>query len=1199
MSIMTISASTVAQQTKLRLNVSNATILEVFEKIEQQSDFGFVFKASELNLGRRYSIDKTGVTLPEVLDEIFSNGEVNYRIIDNSVIILKNKSSRGIIQQQTQTVNGKVTDMKGEPIPGVNVYEKDNPQHGVITGVDGSYMIEVTSSENVLVFSFIGFESQEINVAGRSVIDIFLMEESTGLDEVVVTALGIKKQTKALGYSVTEVKGDDLNTAKEANVLNSLSGKVAGVQINTTANGIGASSRVVIRGNSSFGGNNQPLYVIDGIPIRSSSSDVAYGDEYTGDAGADAGNDHAANINPEDIASVSVLKGPSAAALYGSRAANGVIVITTKSGTSKQGLGVTINSNTMFEQAYLFPRYQNVYGAGRGGAISGKRWNLDPELAYADDNGIEINRLGDDKSWGAQMNGQTYRQWDSYYTIGKYSPNPDFAKDFYRTGITTSNSISVDGGNDKTTARLSLTHLGNKGIVPTSEQDRTTVTLRATSKIAEKLTLDGRFTYVNQKVHNRTISAGRESIPWILNMLPRSISNTFLEDDTNPAYDPNTWPPEGINDYVISQERRDPANPAYRGYWDPLGAKAPWVGNPYWLLNNHTNDDERHNYTGFVSLKYDIIEGLSAMVRVGLDQSSVFTNYKYKSKGSSSYEGHYSEKTQFHSDLNADFLLSYNKQITEALSLAANFGGNHYQSTYRKTDVTASRFIIPDFFAFNNFNDISYGNLEKSEKEVNSFYFAGQVGYKNVAFVDFTGRNDWSSTLPADNRSFFYPSIAGSFVFSDAFDIKNEIFSFGKVRASWAQVGNGTDPYRLVPGIDTGRFGSLLTIGLDGTIPLSNLKPEITTSVEVGTDLRFFSNRLGLDFTWYKSNTVNQIVPVGVSPSTGFAKRIVNAGDIENRGIELLLSITPIERSNFTWDASINFTKNTSEVKEVLSDEDVNFVNIGSVNLSGGNGIEFRAEKGQPYGVIYGRKFKRNSEGLVVVDAKGIPLATDQVFIGDANPDWMAGVRNSFRYKGFTLDCLIDIRKGGIIINNTARTMARAGTHQSSIAGREDFYNSPEFLALTSGSARSSLPGSMHGGINTWINNNAVVQDDNLPKDANGNQIGGDINGYYANPRIYHEKVFKSGIVEPFVEDASYVKLRELSLSYSIPKSALKKLPFKGASIGFVGRNLFIFHRNTKDFDPESNVSSGNGQGLEGNSLPGTRRYGFNIKLEL
>jgi len=1049
------------------------------------------------------------------------------------------------------------------------------------------------------VFSFIGYQPKEVRFNSQRIINVVLKEDAAKLAEVVITALGIKKEKKALGYAVTEISGADFNDVKATNVLNSLSGKVAGVQINTTANGVGSSSRVVIRGNSSFGGNNQPLYVIDGIPMRSSSSDVAYGDEF-GSSGVDTGNDHSANINPEDIESMSVLKGPSAAALYGSRAANGVILITTKSGKIGQGLGVTINSNTMVEEAYIFPQYQNKYGAGRGGSISGKRWDLNPELAYEDANGIEINRVGDDKSWGAQLNGQTYRQWDSYYTIGKYAATPNFAKNFYRMGTTLSNSVSINGGTEKTKVRASFTNLKNEGIVPNSKQNRSTVTLRMSTEIADKLTLDGKITYVNQIVDNRTVSAGRSSIPWILNMMPRSISNSFLKDYLNPAYDPAAWPPAGITAFNISKERRDPSNPAYLGLWDPLGPKAPWVGNPYWMVNNHTNQDERNNYTGFASLKYKITDALTAMVRVGLDQSMVFANSK-KAKGALrlNYEGSYSESTDFRSDLNADFLVSYNKELSEDVSVTMNLGGNHFRSESRSTSVSASRFIIPDFFAVNNFEDISRGNLYRSQMDVNSIYFAGQVGYKNLAFLDVTGRNDWSSTLPAANRSFFYPSVAGSFVFSDAFEIDRDFMRLGKLRASWAQVGNGTDPYRLAPGISTGRFGTQLTIGLDGTIPLADLKPEITTSIELGTDLSFFNNRFAIDFSWYKSNTVNQIVNVGVPESTGFTNRVVNAGDVQNKGIELLVSGTPVETDNFSWDTSINFTKNNSEVIEVLSDEDVNFVNIGFVNLSGGNGINFRAEKGQPYGVIYGRKFQRNNEGLVVVDSKGNPLGTEQVLIGNANPDWLAGITNSFRYKNFRMSFLIDIRKGGLIINNTARTMGRAGTHVNSIAGREAFYNSPEFLSLTNGSGRSSLPGSNFGGIPYWTNDNAVVQDQNLPTDASGKQIGGELNNFYASPRVYHENLFKSGIVEPFVEDASYVKLREVSLSYNLPQKSLKKLPFRNVSISIVGRNLFFFHKNTKDFDPESNVSSGNGQGLEGNALPGTRRYGFNLKLEL
>ena len=1202
-----VQANTYSQNTKITLDLENVTIENVLREIESLTEFKILYNDNEVDYKKRVDAKFKKQKISKILESIFSNTPIVFEVL-NKQIILKHGTDKKMLQSprinsikplpQQNEVKGAVKDQFGSPLPGVNIVEAGTT-NGTQTDFDGNYSINIEKGA-VLQFSYIGMITQSITIGDVNTVDVVLLESQEALDEVVVTALGIKREKKALGYAVTELKGDEFNDVKTNNVLNSFQGKVAGVQINTTSNGVGSSSRVVIRGNSSFGGNNQPLYVIDGIPLRSSSGDVSFGDEFVNiEEGRDLGNDHAANINPEDIESVSVLKGPAASALYGSRAANGVIVITTKKGSSGEGLGITINSSTTFEDAYVFPRFQNEYGGGRVGEISGKVWNLDPALDFVDNNGIPINRIDDDKNWGARLNGQPYRLWDSQYTLGTYSANPNFAKNFYNTGVNITNSISISGGNETTQVRGSFTNVDEQGIVPESSQKRSTVTLRLSSKIANKLTLDGRITYVNQKVHNRNYSSGLQSIPWIINHSQRNHTNAFLANTTNPAYDANAWPPAGISAFALAVERRDPLNPFRQGFYEGSGPRGPWTGNPYWLVKNLTNDDERNNYTGFVSLKYDITEGLSAMGRVGLDQSALFSNNKNAAGSRIGFLGSYSESTRFSSDLNADLSLAYNKDITDDVSLAVNVGARHFKSTFRNTNASGSQFIIPNFYAINNFKEIDDGNLEKSRSDLNTLYFSGQIGYKGYAFLDVSGTNDWSSSLPAANRSFFYPSVAGSFVFSEALQLNKNVLSFGKIRASWAEVGNGTDPYRLVSGIDTSRFGSLLSIGLDGTIPLANLKPEITSSIEFGTDLRFFKNRLGLDFSWYKSNTVNQIVNVGVPLSTGFDDRIVNAGDIENRGFEVLLTGTPIETKDFSWDASINFTKNKSEVIEVLSEENVNFVNIGFVNLSGGNGVNFRAEKGQPYGVLYGRKFLRNSDGLVVVDDRGNPLGTDQVYIGDPNPEWAAGISNSFKYKNFRLNVLVDVRKGGIIINNTARTMSRGGTNTLSLEGRDAFYNSPEFLALSTGSARSSLPGSFTGGVSTWVNNNAVLQNTSLPVDANGNQIGGEVNTFYASPRLYQENLFKSGIVEPFVEDASFVKLREVSLSYNLPKKALDKLPFSNVSFSLIGRNLFILHRNTKDFDPESNVSSGNGQGIEGNALPGTRRYGFNIKLEL
>lgn len=1101
-------------------------------------------------------------------------------------------STFSVSKSQGIEVSGKVTDSGGMGIPGVNVMKKGT-QDGVVSNDSGEYSIKANKGD-ILVFSFIGYKSSEVEVS-LATHNVVLESDMVEIDEVVVTALGIKKQKKALGYSVSELKGEGISSSKETNIINSISGKVAGVQISKSSTGVGSSSRIVIRGNNSFKGNNQPLFVVDGIPIDNSTmGQPTAGDEYDGDSGFDMGN-AAADINPEDIESISILKGANAAALYGSRAANGVVLITTKKGTARKGIGVSVTSSVMFEQAYLFPEFQNEYGKGRIGTIRGK---YGPDFVATD--GLDINRLGDDKTWGAKMEGQDYYKWDREFTKSKYESQPNMVEDFYELGKTFNNVVSLSGGNDKMTSFLSLGRMTNKGIIPTSELERTTINLRTTVQLSKKLSFDGKVTYISQEAHNRANASGGGSMAWLMNTMPRSVSIDDLKNYEYGPFDPAKIPaaiPESI------RGRRDPRTNS-RFYWWSEGSPvvASDVGsfmNPYWILHKRPNDDKKDQYQGFVSLTYKFTDWLSLMVRTGQDYYTISSSTKYSYYDKAGWEGRMSESEMTVKELNSDFLLSANKKITEKINLSGSFGGNTMKNERSHQGYSSNKFVIPNFFHPSNFKEGGLISKSKYEKRVNSLYATAQFGYDNFWFVDFAARNDWSSTLPSNNRSYFYPSVSSSIILNDILNLDKEIFSFVKLRGSWAQVGNDTDPYQLTPYYYTSKFNGEVSASINSTLPLANLKPEITTSYEFGADLRLWKGLANIDFTYYKSITKNQIVSTESPTSTGYSSRNMNAGEIQNSGVELMLTLNPIRNKDFDWSMSVNFAKNNSEVIDVLGDENIDFLNIATISGFGSYNAYVRAIKGKPYGALVGKKIQRNNEGLAILDAHGIPLATEDYHVmGNYNPDWTAGISNTLKYKNWSFNFLIDIKHGGEIFTRTGKTMNRAGTSKESVAGRDAFYNSPEFLALPDGKARSSLR-SASGGVDLWTKGNAVFSDNDLPKDANGNQIGGDVNSkVYVSPRIYHEEMFKRGIMDDAVKDASYVKLRELSLTYKLPSAWAKKAKLAGASLSFIGRNLFIFHKNTTHIDPEAGYNNGNAQGVEANSLPSTRTYGFSVNLK-
>lgn len=1017
-------------------------------------------------------------------------------------------------QAQTRTLNGKVTGADdGAALPGVNVSVKGTST-GTITDIDGNYKLDV-SDDNVLVFSYIGYATQELTVGSRSTADIVLEIDAEQLEEVVVTALGIEREKKSLGYAVTELGGKEVSEAKENNFINSLSGKVAGLQVSQNAGGVAGSARVVLRGNASLTGDNNALYVVDGIPFDNTSNGTQV-DEWGNNT--DLGNG-IQDINPEDIESISVLKGATAAALYGSRATNGVILITTKKGRSGSGIGVSYTSNFVIEEAAYLPELQNTYGQGLDGAI--------PTDGTLNNNG----------SWGPVMDGSNQLLWTG--ENGAYSANPDNIKDFYDKGKTWTNSITLDGGNENATYRIGYTNVSNNGIVPNSGLDRNSITLRGTAKLSDKLSADTKITYVTQEVRNRpSMSGWGDNVMQNLIFQPR---NTDLSELKNYLNDDNTV-------------RR------------PL---TTYGDNPYYVVNENYNMDTRNRVFGVASLNYNVTDWLKVMLRGGTDYTTqkVFgltkTNHPFLG-------GTLNDVVYTSNETNLDFLVSANKDISSDFSIGINLGGNLRKNENSTTGYGGSGFTFQGVYNILN-ADTKTVNAGAGvyKKEIQSVYASGQFAFLNAIFLDWTARNDWSSTLPSGDNSYFYPSVSTSVVLSDLIDgLGSGPLSFLKVRASFAQTGNDTQPYVLsdVFAIDSDPYLGSNTASLTAAKANPNLVPERTNSVEAGIDARFLDGRFGVDFAWYKSTTTDQIMPIPTARESGYSSKWINAGEVENKGIELALNASIVRSTDFNWDVNFNMAKNETKVIEL---DPANGIETLDLAQGGGGGVFFvSAVAGGEYGTIRGFGYQRNDAGQIVVDAEGLPLAsTERMEFGSFNPDMLGGVTNTFKYKNFSLSFLINFRKGGKIMSISSAVLDQQGNSQRSLEGRVDGVLVPNSVQVAT-------------------------------TDADGNPTSYDANTTVATAQRYYSQLYGRNIIEDYVKDGSFVKFKELTFSYNLPNSLLAKTPFTRVSVGLTGRNLFFLSRTIKDFDPEvSGYNSGNGQGIEAYALPATRSYGFNLSV--
>ncbi|MEZ4803820.1 MAG: SusC/RagA family TonB-linked outer membrane protein [Gelidibacter sp.] len=1058
---------------------------------------------------------------------------------------------------QEKTISGTVSDVSGLPLPGVNILVKGTTT-GTQTDFDGKYSIKAESGA-VLVFSYVGLKTQEITLAASNTVNVTMTEDASALDEVVVTALGISREKKSLGYSTQEVEGEDLSTVKSGNFTNALSGRASGVQIKRN-NNLGGSTNVVIRGNASLTGSNQALFVVDGVPINNTNTNTA-GQAQGGGDYFDYGNT-ASDINPDDIESVNILKGAAASALYGARAANGVIIITTKKGKANKGLGITINSGVAFGSVdkSTFIKYQKQYGGGYG-----PYYDTDDGFFYLEDidgDGVDdlVTPYTEDASYGGAFDPSLLvYQWNSfdpesplYQVATPWVAAKNDPITFFETPITTTTSVAVENGLEKGSYRLAYTRFQQSGILPNSEITKHNFSFSGIFDLNDKLKVTGLANFI------RTDGLGRNSTGYSDNIMSNFRQWWQVNVDI-----------KELRDIYFATRRNVTWNPATS---DPGSAPIFW-DNPYFQRYENYQDDSRNRFIGHLSLDYDLTDWLSITGRVATDtyselqeerraNGSVATNFGV-SRGN--VDSGYLRRNISNTETNYDLMFNFNKDITEKFNLKAILGTNIRRNEFQSiTASTSGGLSVPKLYSLQNSVGPLPLPLETDSKiGVDGIYASASLGYDNLIFVDGTIRRDHSSTLPKGNSTFYYPSIATSFVFSNLID--SQVFTFGKLRASYAEVGNDA-PFDFL-------YDSFVVNTPIGTANTSvgnvkknpNLKPESTKSIEAGLEMRFLKSRVGFDVAVYKTNSEDQIFGVPVSTATGYTSKILNAGEIENRGVEVSLNGSPIRSDNFDWDINVNWSKNKNEVLSLA--DGIENLQLGSFQ----GGITINARVGEPYGIINGTDYTYLNGQRVVDPVSGqyIKTATSDQNIGDTNPEWIAGISNKFRYKNISLSFLIDIQKGGSIFSLDRYYGLATGLYDDTV-----------FINDLGNPVRNSLADG-GGFINPGVN------PDGSP---NTTRIRADRYGAFGYARGLPDRAF--------VYDAGYVKLREVALSYNLPKRLLENMFISEVSLSLIGSNLWIIDKNLPDADPESGLGSGNLQGYSVGPLPTTRDYAFNVKLK-
>ncbi len=1042
-------------------------------------------------------------------------------------------------QQELRTVNGNVTvEDTQQPLAGATVTVKGTVI-ATVTDSRGYFTLRVPVDAEMLVFTYLGYRTEEAPISDQ--VDVMMSIAPVGLEGIVVTALGVRREKASLGYSVQDVSGDELSEVPELNIVNSIQGNVAGVQI-TNAGPQGGSSRIVIRGANSITGENQPIFVVDGIILDNSAPDLSpYGGR---SSGLDYGN-AIQDLNPADIENVSVLKGPNAAALYGSRAANGAIVITTKTGQGAPAgrLGVTVTISGTAETPLRLPDYQNQYGQGAFG-----------EFQWVDGAGAGTYDYFDE-SWGPRLDGQPIDQF-----TGPGMPwvaHPDNVSNFFRTGGTLNTNIAVSNAGENHHVRMSLSDTRLNGISPGTTVKRTGLTLKGGVGITSRLSADASLNYINTRGENRMGMGYDEDNPM----------QSFIWFGRQVDM-------EALRNYTCTEDKPTPCNLDNGQYnWN-----YNYHNNPFWEQYVNGNNDDRDRLFFSASATYQLSDWLTVMGQVGRDW------YRYHRKNwnaanslDDAGDGSFRESTEYRAETNWDLIMTGRRQLSSDFGLDVTLGGNLRTNKYESSAVDVSRLTAPGIYSIDNAATTPTPFDNFSEREVRGLYGAVSLNYKGWLNLDMTGRNDWSSTLPEGENSYFYPSVSTSFLFSEAFDVRGGLFSSGKLRASWTRVGNDAAPYQLVSTFGASTpWGGTPMFSVPNTLANAQLKPEETTAFEFGADLGFLNERMGFVLTYYNSVTKNQIMGVSISRATGFTSRVLNAGEVENKGFELLLRAQPLRSTTgLNWDLTVNWSKNTSEVTEL-------YEGIETLVLGGQWSVNVEARLGEPYGALFGNPVLRcgvtedsqydaicaGNDGLPILNESG-NRQQDPVrrVLGNYNPDWIGGIQNRFSWGSWDLSFLFQGQYGGDIYSVTDMFGKYAGVLTSSLEGREVDWDDPGVL--------------VHGVFGPGTTNEGQINGEN----------GLDVR---LNAQDYWETAY--GKHSESILDATYLKLRELRIGYELPARWVSWMGFNGGNFSLIGRNLLLWAK-CDNIDPETAFDATNAQGLEFGQHPSTRSYGFSLSL--
>lgn len=1064
----------------------------------------------------------------------------------------------GVIQgaAQVTTVRGIVTtEEDGEPVIGASVIVKGTAL-GTVTDVNGRFELSgLPPSATRLLISYISLMAKEVAIAPQ--VSVTLKSDTHLLDEVVVTALGISREKKALGYTAQEVKQDALVQGKDNNLLNSLSGKIAGVRITNTQGDVG-SSRIVIRGETSIAGENQPLFIVDGIPVDNSQLNAR-------SSGRDFKN-AIADLNPEDIKTLTVLKGPNAAALYGARAAHGAIVITTKGGDKRQkGIGITLHSSTQVSFVATLPEFQNLFGQGAGGRFS-----------YVDGKGAGVND-GVDESWGPRLDiGLLIPQFDSPLDADgnrvatPWVSHPNNVRDYFRMGISTNNGISIARGDDKYQFRVGYNYEKQVSIVPDAGTNKTNISLNTDYHLAKWIVVGATANYIVYTAPSLPGSA----TPSGSNVRSNSPMLQFL------------WFGRQVDTNSLKAD--------YTRNWN-----SSYYDNPFWSASYNTQSQERHRLIGDLHAEFRLTDWLNVRFRTSTDwyNDRRKSKVKWGSAGAGSPYGSYAEDAYTVKENNTEVLATYIKQLNKNWGIDALLGFNVRNKQYENNYQAAPRLAVADLYTLTNSRDPLTSSNDFYRLRQYGLYGSIQLDYRRWAFLNITGRNDWSSTLPVDNNSYFYPSVTASVLLSEAFGWRSKAVNYLKIRGGWSQVGADANPYQLATVFtsETAFNGNPLqsssTIGMN-----PNLKPENTSSIEAGFEAAFWDNRLYLDFTYYKTDSRNQILKLATTAASGYTSQVRNAGHIRNRGYEIQLGAVPIQTSKgFRWNLDLNYGANSSKVVK-LDDEGL----ITSYQLYS-SGIQILASVGEAYGTLFGTSYVRDANGNVVVDANGLPkISTTNKTLGKFTPDWTGGISNTFSYRSLSLSFLIDASVGGSIFSNTNKTGKYTGVLANTLSGRDAEHGGLWYYTDAMGNnvrlpESPSYSVSSDGLYYAQVNGQStrVYQDGIM---VEGVTESGSKNEEVVSAEKYYHRIYS--IAEANVYDASYVKLREVALSYRLPRLWTQKLHLQEASVTLTGRNLWTIYKSVPNIDPESALTTGNAQGVEAYSLPTTRSFGVNLSVK-